>query len=278
MILIVTSSEDRASMSIRASLLEMTGWRETGSFAGNGALEKDQMVMVLVDRIHLEEDHIDRRVSQELGRSVDAVVFASRHRAESGIPTLTVHPIGNYAAADYGGVERTLSPAAPQLMSSALRNIRRNAADLEFDVSFETTHHGPLVETPAFYIEIGSDEKMWGRMDAARAIARSILDMKDERYPVVLGVGGGHYAPRFTDIATSRKAAMGHMAANYALEALDEEMIDQMSSRSGGARMVYFHRKSMPKPVYRTLRERFETCGINEIRSSDLEPLEQTVP
>jgi D-aminoacyl-tRNA deacylase len=272
--LIVTSSEDAASMAIRTSLLAKAEWGEVGAFAGHAALEARGMTMVLVDRIHLDEEHIDRRAAQELGRSFEAVVFASRHRAESGIPTLTAHPIGNYSSADYGGSPRTLSPAAPQLMSSALRNLRRNAEDLDFDVSFETTHHGPLVTTPAFYIEIGSDESMWGRMDAADAIAASILDARDDGYPVVLGVGGGHYAPRFTDIAVARKVAIGHMAANYALDALDEEMIGQMASKSGGARKVYFHRKSMSKPVYRALRERFLTCGIEEISSNDLEPIE----
>ncbi len=271
--LIVTSSEDRASMTIRTSLLARADWREDGEFAGHPALESGGRTMVLVDGIHLDEDHIDARAAEQLGRSFEVVVFASRHRAESGIPTLTVHPIGNYSTADYGGAPRTLSPAAPQLMTSALRNLRSNAAGLDFDVSFETTHHGPLVDTPAFYIEIGSAEDMWGRVDAAEAIASSILEARDEGHPVVLGVGGGHYAPRFTDIATSRRAAMGHMAANYALESLDADMIAQMAAKSGGARRVYFHRKSMSKPLYRELAERFRTCGIEEISSNDLEPL-----
>ncbi len=90
---------------------------------------------------------------------------------------------------------------------------------------------------------------------------------------MVVCVGGGHYAPRFTEVAESRKVAIGHMAANYALPALSEDMIMQMAAKSGQAKKVYFHRKGMPRPKYRELRERFASCGLDEISSEDLEKL-----
>ncbi|OGS55590.1 MAG: hypothetical protein A3K60_07755 [Euryarchaeota archaeon RBG_19FT_COMBO_56_21] len=268
--LIVTSSEDNASMNIRARLLEREIWTETGSFDNHPVLKKDDFRMVQVDRIHLEEDLVDERAATAIGEPVDVVIFASRHRSEKKIPTLTVHPIGNYSSADFGGKPGTLCPTAPNLMTSAMRNLVRNAKELQWDVSFETTHHGPLVNSPTFYIEIGSYEELWDRKDAAEAIAKSILEIKDEGEPVVICVGGGHYAPRFTEVALKRRVAIGHMAANYALEALSSEMILQMSAKSSGAKEVYFHRKGMPKPAYRELRERFASCGIAEIRSEDL--------
>lgn len=271
--LLVTSSEDPASMNIRARLLEQRGWTEKGEFNGHPVFRRDDLCMVQVDRIHLDEDFVDVRAKDALGESVDVVVFASRHRAESRIPTLTVHPIGNYSSADFGGKAGTLNKSSPQLMTSALRNLSVNAKGLGFNVSFETTHHGPILDSPAFYIEIGSYEELWGREDAAEAIAKSILSMKDEGHPVVLGVGGGHYAPRFTEVALSRKVAMGHMAANYALDSLNDSMIAQMAQKSGGASKVYFHKKGMPRPAYRTLRERFESAGLKEISSTELEPL-----
>lgn len=229
--------------------------------------------MIQVDRIHLEEDYVDDRASKALGEPVDVVIFASRHRAESKIPTLTVHPIGNYASADFGGKPGTLCRTSPHLMTSALRNLASRAKGMGFNISFETTHHGPVVSSPAFYIEIGSYEELWGREDAAEAIADSILTVKEEGYRTVLGVGGGHYAPRFTEVALTRKVSLGHMAANYALEALTPEMIVQMSERSAGAKSVYFHKKGMAKPAYRQLRERFASCGLEEISSNDLDQL-----
>ena len=129
------------------------------------------------------------------------------------------------------------------------------------------------MNSPAFYIEIGSYEELWGREDAAEAIAESILEMKDARYPIVACIGGGHYAPRFTEVALSKKVSIGHMAANYALEALKPDMIEQMANKSGGAKKVYFHKKGMPKPAYRQLQERFASCELEEISSDDLEAL-----
>ena len=269
--LIVTSSEDPASMNIRARLLETGGWSEKADFGDHPLLFKDDFRMIQVDRIHLEEDFIDERVAQHTGEPVDVVIFASRHRAESKIPTLTVHPIGNYTAADFGGKPGVLCRTSPHFMTSALRELNGRAKGMGFNVSFETTHHGPIVDSPAFYIEIGSYEELWEREDAAEAIADSILNIKDESHPVVLGVGGGHYAPRYTEITLSRRVSFGHMAANYALAALDANMILQMASKSGQAKMVYFNKKSMPKPAYRELREKFSSCGVAEISSEDLE-------
>jgi len=271
--LIVTSSEDPASMNIRARLLEKPGWTERGVFGDHPVLAKDDFRMVQVDRIHLDEDYIDDRVVEKTQEPVEVIIFASRHRAESRIPTLTVHSIGNYASADFGGKPGTLCRSSPQLMTAALRGLASRAKGMGFNISFETTHHGPIVSSPAFYIEIGSYEELWGREDAAEAIAETILNAKAESHPVVLGVGGGHYAPRYTEIALSRKVSFGHMAANYALAALNASMIQQMASRSDSAKKVYFHKKSMPKPAYRELRERFASCGIEEISSEDLEPL-----
>lgn len=260
-------------MNIRARLLEKPGWNERASFEGHPVLFKDDFVMVQVDRIHLDEDYIDQRAAKAFSLPVGVVIFASRHKAESRIPTLTVHPMGNYSTADFGGKPGQLCPSSPQLMTSALRALASSAKGLGFNVSFETTHHGPILDTPAFYIEIGSYEELWGREDAAEAIADSVLSVKDEGYPIVLGVGGGHYAPRFTKVALARKVAIGHMAANYALESLNGDMIKQMAAKSQGAGKVYFHRKGMPKPAYRELRERFASCGIVEISSEELEPL-----
>ncbi len=271
--LIVTSSEDPASMNIRARLLEKPGWLESGSFSNHAVMRRNDFVMVLVDRIHLDEDYIDKRAAEELKVPIDVVIFASRHRAESRIPTLTVHPIGNYSTADFGGKPGFLCPTAPNLMTSALRNLAEHAQGMGFNVSFETTHHGPAVESPAFYIEIGSYEELWERQDAAQAIAEAILETRDDGYPVVVCVGGGHYAPRFTEVAESRKVAIGHMAANYALPSLSDEMIVHMAAKSGNAKKVYFHKKGMPKPKYRELRERFVARGLEEISSDDLEPL-----
>ena len=271
--LVVTSSEDPASMNIRARLTEAVDWSEEGMFSGHPILRSGEFMMVRVDRIHLEEDHIDGRVASETGERVDVTIFASRHSSESKIPTLTVHPVGNYSSADFGGEVGTLCPTAPQLMTGALRQLAARGDGLGFKISFETTHHGPVTDGPAFFIEIGSYDELWRHEGAAKAVAGSILEAEDTDAPAVVCAGGGHYAPRFTEMVLSRKVAVGHMAANYALDSLDEDMIRQMTRKSDGADRVYFHKKGMPKPAYRELRERFAACGVEDVSSGDFEKL-----
>lgn len=269
--LIVTSKEDIASMNIRDHLLRGWSWKESGAFEGFPVLLSGDFLMVTIPEIHLDRDNIDRQVTEATGKELDVVIFASRHRAESKIPTLTVHPIGNYSKADFGGLDCRLVKASPHLMTSSLRALRQKADDLGFGISFETTHHGPYLETPTFFIEIGSDETFWTHKGAAEKIAEVIMTTQEKKAEVVMCAGGGHYAPRFTDLALENDVSIAHMAANYALDALTEEAVmKEMIAKSSNPKMIYFHRKSMPKQKFRELEARFQSLGIESIRSEDL--------
>ena len=269
--LIITSQEDVASMNIREHLLGGRSWKEIGMFSGFPLFSFGNNIMATIPEIHLDRDNVDNQVKEVTGKDFDVVIFASRHRAESKIPTLTVHPIGNYSKAEFGGLEGKLVRTSPHLMTSSLRLLKNKAADLGFGISFETTHHGPYLETPSFFIEIGSDESYWTHQKAAEAIADVIMSAEEKRGEVLLCAGGGHYAPRFTDLALKNDVSIAHMAANYALDALmDETVMKEMIAKSSSPKAVYFHRKSMPKPKYRALQERFASFGIESVRSDDL--------
>ena len=269
--LIITSNEDMASMNIREHLLRGWSWKEEGTFEGSPIHAFQNFLMVLVQEIHLERDRIDELVAKATGKQFEVVIFASRHRAESKIPTLTIHPIGNFSKAEFGGLDRTLVKASPHLMTGSLRALREKASDLGFNISFETTHHGPYLETPSFFIEIGSDESFWPHKKAAEKIAEVIMGAEEKRGEVVMCAGGGHYAPRFTDLALENDVSIAHMAANYALDALaDEAVMKEMIAKSGNPKMIYFHRKSMPKHKFRDLEAKFASFGIESVRSGDI--------
>ena len=274
MYLVVTSEEDVASMNIRDKLLGMVEWKPVGEFDGSPVLEQGNYHMVLIKDIHLYWENIDKAVKEEIGITYECFIFASRHRSESGLRTLTVHPLGNYGSADYGGSSGKVVPTHPRLMTKALLLLRKYAADLDFNISFETTHHGPYLDTPTFFTEIGSDEKAWPEVEPAKAIASVILDLdkKDitEKDEVGIGVGGGHYAPRHTDFVERMRASIGHMVPNYALEHLDSEMIAQIIKNTKECEFVYFHKKAMKKPRQRELETLFAEHGIRSVRSKDL--------
>ncbi|MCK5024049.1 MAG: D-aminoacyl-tRNA deacylase [Thermoplasmata archaeon] len=274
MYLIITSAEDTASMNIRDKLLNMADWQEVGTFDGSAILEHDVYHMILIQDIHLYWEDPDKAVEKATGRKYECFIFASRHRSQSGLRTLTVHALGNYGNADFGGKPGTLVPVHPKLMTKALLLLKEYASDLDFQISFETTHHGPYLNTPTFFIEIGSDENAWPEEEPAVRIAQVILELADSSLTddddIVIGVGGGHYAPRHTDLVERMKASIGHMIPNYAIEHLDSQMIAQVKEKSQGASMVYFHKKSLKAAKKRELEELFAEHEIRSVRSPDL--------
>lgn len=220
-ILVLVSRADAASVTIRDALLEMEPWRERGSFEGLPVRERSGFLMVETDRLHLECDGLDGRL-RAAGLAFDAILVASKHKAESGKPALTVHPIGNLGDADFGGHPRRLVPTAPLLMSRILRRLFAEAQGTKHQVTFEATHHGPYLETPTAFVEIGTDEAAWTDRAMGRRVARAILAAAEpsvgDAAPVLVAIGGSHYAPRASDLVRQAKANFGHILPGYAWE------------------------------------------------------------
>ena len=122
--LLVCCQLDLPSVNMNACLRAQDGWEELGSDEnGSYCARGDDVIMTISDK-HITHEDIDVH-ARGFGIDVDEVVFMSKHSAASGIPTLTVHPIGNYKKADFGGRDGTLVRSAPASMSDALRKISR---------------------------------------------------------------------------------------------------------------------------------------------------------
>ncbi len=278
--LLVASLPDPASVNLRDRLLEATDWSEEGEYLGHPCHRLRDMLMVSIDHLHLHLDHVDQTVGRTLGIDVEEVVFLSKHRAASGKPTLTMHPIGNFGKADFGGREGTLVPASPSFLSGLLRALSSSAKGLPFEVSYEVTHHGPFLELPTTYVEIGSDETKWGNVDAAKAMAGALLNWVPADGPTVVGIGGGHYAPRFTEVTLAKKVRFGHMVAKHVLDGRTDQDILEMVGKAmtaSGTRSAYVHKKSFPRPEARRLSELLEGAGHEVLEGSDLEDI-QSLP
>lgn len=269
--LIVTSKIDLASQTILRCLLKLKPWEKVGTFDGNPAYTYEGFHLITIEKNFLYVNDIDRKAGEELGMEPKMVIFASRHKSESGLKSLTVHSLGNFGKAEYGGIAGKLVPAAPAQMTAALRELKERARGLEHAVSFEATHHGPYLETPAFNIEVGSDEQAWQEEAPAEVVAQVILSMEARDYPVVIGVGGGHYAPRFTDLALLKKVNFAHIIPSYALENIGERVLREILRKSPTVEHVYFHRKAMKKPQVRELTEWFIGEGLRVVRQKELD-------
>jgi len=267
---LVASEADEASVNQRTALLALAPWEEVDPFEGRPAYRRGDALLLSIGEHHLYRDHLDRDVVAAYGEPVSLVVYLSKHRSESRTPSLTVHPIGNPKTAEFGGQPGMLVPAAPLWMTAALRRLRAEAVGLAYEVTYEATHHGPYLETPTFYIEQGSTEKEWADPQASAAIARTLLDLEPVDAPVAIGLGGGHYVPRHTDVAVARRVAFGHLLPSYALEGLPDALLGQAIDRTPGARLAYLHRKSLGKAETRELETRLAARGLRVVREADL--------
>ena len=273
--LLVCTPDDPPSANMKEALLGMGDWEDMGSDGSNSYLSCGDDVLMTISGRHIRAEGIDA-VAERFGIHCDEVVFMSRHSAASGKPTLTVHPFGNYGAADFGGRPGKLSPSAPESMTGMLRCIAEINGLEEYSVSFEVTHHGPLIGTPGYFIEVGSEETHWGDKRAAEVLAHALLTAERADGPRLIGVGGGHYAPRFTELVLSHRACIGHMVPAYQTEGVDNEEVARRISAAAemtGAEAAYVHRKSMKKPEERRITGIIESLGLDTVSSKDLNPL-----
>ena len=274
--LLVCSEKDLPSVNMKEALLSFHGWEDMGNDGANSYISYNDTVMVTIPDMHIRHEDLDKEV-ERFGVKVDEVIVMSKHSAKSGRAALTAHPIGNYHENEFGGREKAVVKAAPALMSDALRRIVQLNDMEDTQTCFEVTHHGPWMEKPTFYIEVGSEQTHWENKHAAEILAHVIEDLDPQYdYPSAVGLGGGHYAPRFTEVALKFKVNFGHMIPNYQTEGRDDEDIVRMlkcACEATDTKMVYLHRKSMKKPEERRMSALIESAGFEQISSSDLEPI-----
>ncbi|WP_458189172.1 D-aminoacyl-tRNA deacylase [Haladaptatus sp. NG-WS-4] len=246
MIAVVVSRADYASEHIGEHLLAETEWTahedETRPDADGGGrfYRTDGFELREFEALHLDVEDAVAAFSD-----ADMLLFASRHSGDTG-PLLTAHFTGNFGPAEYGGEDGELARASPNAQACLLRAFDAHAPEA-YEVGMECTHHGPSsVGVPSMFVELGSDEEQWRDPDAARAVARAILDLRGvdpDRERQLVGFGGGHYAPRFERIVRETEWAVGHIASDWNLETMGSpeehrETIRQAFERSGATHAV----------------------------------------
>lgn len=261
-------------MNIMRHLLSLAAWEERGSYKGNPVLRNGELLMVTNDEFHIYAERLDRTLREAGIGGFDGMIFASRHSAASGVGSLTVHPIGNFSEAKYGGRASTLVPSMPHEMTYSYLKLLEYGKGLGYEITFEATHHGPYLETPTMFIEIGSTEERWGDPEAGEAVARTILDIPGARpsRDVLAGVGGGHYCPRHSDVAREFDVSYGHIVPGWALADADDEALLLALSDTPDSGKVYLHRKALRGADRRRLEALYTEKGYEVVRTRDLIP------
>ncbi len=175
----------------------------------------------------------------------EKIIFLSKHASEAGTKSLTVHMIGNFGDAKYGGKSRELSGSlawigANYLRSLADKNISSGLNKQGFVVSYEATHHGPFTNKKCVFIELGSTPADWKNELGAKVIAETVIESTLDRVgdKIVIGIGGGHYAPDFTKLTLRERYAFGHICPKHQLENLNYALFDQMIKKSRASEII----------------------------------------
>jgi D-aminoacyl-tRNA deacylase len=231
-VLVVASKRDLAAQNIARALARNKRFQPVGS-------ADDFLRNADVYLKHVESDGI---YTENLGveGKFDAVIFASRHRSESGEPALTAHWTGNSTGrADFGGKPKILSFADPPRLRAALLALdeARKALNLNYAVTLEATHHGPTeLGMPTLFVEVGSTEQEWNDPKAAEAASEAIW--KAARAPasgkVAVGFGGGHYCNKQSLAIRRDGYAFSHILSKYFFEDYDEEIVRMAFTRTLG--------------------------------------------
>ncbi len=247
---IVVSRADTASLHIGEQLLAQGDWTkheddERPDAEGGGTYYRDgPFELREFDELHIELDDPAPAFSEE----PRLLVFVSRHSGETGA-LLTGHFTGNFGEAEYGGEDGDLAAAAPSALSAYVEALAAHAPE-GYDVAIEGTHHGPTaIDTPSMFAELGSDEEQWDDPEGARAVAQAVLSLRGvaaHRDRQVVGIGGGHYAPRFGRVLRETPWAIGHIASDWQLEELghprDEDaraVLEAAFERSGATHALF---------------------------------------
>jgi D-aminoacyl-tRNA deacylase len=232
-ILIAASKKDVASLNIKKQILNHYNFNETAeNFEGN-PIYTAEVGGKTIKLVTLNEESVYAQNITDYFENLELVVFISRHSSESGTPTLSVHTPGNLGAADLGGLLRRVSVSPANAMREALKALKQLKDELllDYEVCYECTHHGPSLNVPAMFVELGSSPKQWNDLMAAEVVAhaamKAISTFGKAEAKAVLGIGGPHYNSKFTRIALEDTIAFGHMIPKYAIPYTDTEILGQ---------------------------------------------------
>jgi D-aminoacyl-tRNA deacylase len=199
-----------------------------------------QFPIIELSKETLYTDDLNEKNYPEL-KNIDFIIYTSTHRSVKGNPSLSLHAPGNWRNADLGGkpgkVCKTSAFVIKYLFLELNKIYNENKQNLKeyYSITLEVTHHGPLIELPCCFIELGSSEKQWKDDEAAKILAKTIITLDkyepNEDWVSSIGIGGPHYAPNFNKLQLNSSYAIGHIIPEYSLP-LIESMLKEAEEKT----------------------------------------------
>jgi D-aminoacyl-tRNA deacylase len=238
MILIAASNKDPASLNIKEQLLNQFKFTETTSTFQQNPIFTCKINEEHVQLATLTEESINAQDLPAHFAETKLIIFVSRHSSLSGKPTLSVHTPGNLGTETLGGKPMEVSVSPANAMRNTLKAMAKaqEEMNLNYEVSYEATHHGPSLLAPTMFAELGSQPEQWKDKEAALAVANATMEAITKFHakpaPTVLGIGGPHYNSKFTRAALENNIAFGHIIAKHSIPQTTPETIQQCVERT----------------------------------------------
>jgi D-aminoacyl-tRNA deacylase len=226
MVCLIYSADQATSVNIAEALKGMLGFEEAGAVDGMDSFKAGKTRMLEVHGGITDANFVGGAIGDDLA------IFLSMHSSGRGIAAFTVHAEGNWGSdAKLGGMPKRLSTASPHNMCSMLNALHEKRGQLQ--ATYEATHHGPLLDAPSFFVEVGGTDEAMNSKLLAETLAAAVADFlsadKAEYGKVAIGIGGTHYPEKFTRLALDGTYAFSHIMPKYAL---CNDMLQQAVERS----------------------------------------------
>ncbi len=213
---LIVSKIDEASMGIWGMLRNMIKFKEVKANEYTSDL-----ALALVSTKDIV--YIDEADEWAKANNIDVLLFLSRHEMRNPKPLITFHTPGNWTSdVELGGKPGLVAVSEPRVLSNLFREAYRRIGELSgYSATLEATHHGPFVDKPAVFVEIGSTSNEWRNPKAQEFLASLIFDFLNDtnRYindgkDVAVSIGDLHYATLTSHIING-EYDVGHMVPKY---------------------------------------------------------------
>ncbi len=202
----------------------------------------------------------------------ELAVFLSRHSGRSP-PVLSTHVTGNFGEAVLGGESGRLSIAPASKMKLFLMEASRQAESIGYEAAFECTHHGPTLDCPVMFAEVGSRLENWTDRRAASAVGEAVTYALEERrsFKTAVAFGGPHINRRYTRVMADGELAIGHAMSKHYTHLISESLVKYCMERTlEPVSRALVDWKGMRGGERKKLLEALSNLGIPYMRASEL--------
>ena len=233
------------------------------------------MPIIELEKESIYSENIDKL--PEL-KNIDFIIFATKHYSEKQNPSLSIHAPGNWRNADFGGKPGKACNTSSFILKYLFQQLNKIAEQeklLDYNITLECTHHGPLINKPCCFIELGSSKEQWQEQEPAKVLAKTILSLQEYKpnpaWIPTIGIGGPHYCPNFNKIQLNSNYAISHVIPGYCLPLSKSLLSEAEEKTTEQIKQVIIDWKSFNSEQRQEIINMIEKSGLKAIRTSEID-------